>query len=168
MLNLANSFRLRNKVKEKISKLQQLVADAEFTKDKGTPEDVLKTDGANMMNVIMAIDNLMKELTKLNQAIAEANVVNSANLIELESAKAFIAYYEKLANRSRNLKTYRMEMNATAGYEKIELEPIVNQNEFLSKLDCWKKTKDSLEEQLAESNFKTAVHFNEEELKKLL
>ncbi|GHU26491.1 hypothetical protein FACS1894172_15310 [Spirochaetia bacterium] len=167
-LTIASGFRLRNKIKEQIRKRIEHVESASAVKDAGTPENTALFDGKTFEETLEIIVVLMHELHSLNLAIDEANIINRENLISLETLKASIALYETVALKCRSVEQFRYEYNAEGGRDKIALEPVLNQKEIVEKLDAFKKEKEKIEEALADSNFKTVVHFDPETVKKFL
>ena len=68
----------------------------------------------------------------------------------------------------RRVEKYAYEYNPAGGRDKIELEPVLDQNAVVSRLDALKKKKDDIEEQLANSNFSVLVHFDQNIINQLL
>jgi hypothetical protein len=167
-LTITSAFRLRNKLKEKISKLTSLTGSAETTRPAGKEENTVVFDGKTFNETISTVSFLMTTLRDFNLAIEKANTVNKEDLITLESLKAEIAFYESIAGKFRRVEKYSYEYNATGGRDKIELEPVLDQKVIVSRLDELKKKKDEIEERLANSNFKTIVEFDQARINKLL
>jgi hypothetical protein len=169
-LTIATAFRLRNKLKEKISKLTSLTNSAEMTKKVGEEENTAIFDGKTFRETITAVSLLMETLRDFNLAIEKANVVNKEDLISLslESLKAEIAFYESVAGKFRRIEKYSYEFNSSGGRDKFELEPVLDQKAVVSRLEELKKKKDEIEERLADSNFKTPVEFDQARISKLL
>jgi hypothetical protein len=165
---IAAAFRLRNKLKERIKTLTTQIERANVTKDYGTAENTAGFDGRTFGQMLELVEKLMGVLRDLNRAIEKANVVNKDDLISLETIKAHIALYTAVADKCRSAEKFRYEYNAEGGHDKIEQEPILNQTAIVAKLEGFKKTKDQIEEKLAEANFKTPVDFDTEAVKKLL
>jgi hypothetical protein len=159
-LTIASAFRLRNKLKEKIKKLTNRIDCANVVKDAGTAENTAIFDGRTFSETIKIVDKLMTALRDLNIAIDTANVINRGELVTLESTKAAIALYEDIAGKCRMAEKVRYAYNAAGGRDKIELEPLLDQKAIVNQLDMLKKTKDAIEEKLADSNFKTVVNFD--------
>jgi hypothetical protein len=167
-VSITSAFRLRNKLKEKISKLTSLTGGAEITKPAGREENTAFFDGKTFGETISTVCLLMATLRDFNLAIEKANAVNKEDLISLESLKAEIAFYESLAGKFRMVEKYSYEFNPAGGRDKIELEPVLDQRIIVSRLDELKKEKDKIEERLADSNFKTMVEFDQARINKLL
>jgi hypothetical protein len=167
-LTITSSFRLRNKLKEKIGKLTSLTGSAEITKPADKEENTVVFDGKTFKETISAVCLLMTTLRDFNLAIEKANAVNKEDLITLESLKAEIAFYESIAGKFRRVEKYTYEYNSSGGRDKIELEPVLDQTAIVSRLDELKKKKDEIEERLANSNFKTVVEFDRARINKLL
>ncbi|MDR0720281.1 MAG: hypothetical protein LBF78_11660 [Treponema sp.] len=167
-LTITSAFRLRNKLKEKISKLTSLTGSADITKPAGKEENTVVFDGKTFKETITAVSLLMATLRDFNLAIEKANAVNKEDLITLESLKAEIAFYESLAGKFRRVEKYSYEYNPAGGRDKIDLEPVLDQKTIVSRLDELKKNKDEIEERLANSNFKTIVEFDLARINKLL
>jgi hypothetical protein len=167
-LTITSAFRLRNKLKERISKLTALTAAAEITKPAGKEENTAVFDGKSFNETIAAVCLLMATLRDFNLAIEKANAVNKEALITLESLKAELAFYESLAGKFHRLEKYSFEYNPEGGRDKIELEPVVDQKAIVAHLDELKKKKDEIEEGLTNSNFKTLVEFDQARITKLL
>jgi molybdopterin converting factor small subunit len=167
-LTIASAFRLRNKLKEKISKLTSLTGSADMTKPANQAENTTVFDGKTFSETISAVSLLMATLKDFNLAIEKANAVNKEDLITLESLKAEIAFYDSIVNKFRRVEKYSYEYNSSGGRDKIELEPVLDQKTLVSKLEELKKKKDEIEERLANSNFKTVVEFDQVLMDKLL
>jgi hypothetical protein len=167
-LTIASAFRLRNKLKEKIKKLTTQINRADAVKDAGTAENTSIFDGKTFSETIKVADRLMSALRDLNIAIDTSNVINREDLITLETTKAAIALYEDVADKCRSADKVRYEYNAAGGRDKIELESLLDQKTIVNQLDTLKKTKDDIEEKLADSNFKTLVNFDPSTIKDLL
>jgi hypothetical protein len=167
-LTITSAFRLRNKLKEKISRLTSLTGGAEITKPAGKEENMAVFDGKTFKETISTVCLLMTTLRDFNLAIEKANAVNKEDLITLESLKAEIAFYESIAGKFRRVEKYSYEYNSSGGRDKIELEPVLDQTAIVSRLDELKKKKDEIEERLANSNFKIIVEFDQARINKLL
>jgi hypothetical protein len=167
-LTIASAFRLRNKLKERIKKLTTQISRADAAKDSGTTENTSLFDGKTFSQTIKVVDTLMSSLQELNLAIDTANVVNKADLIDLETLKAKIVLFDEIADKCRRAEKFRYEYNAAGGRDKIELEPLLDQKAIVIQLDDLKKNKEAIEEKLAESNFKTTVYFDTVAVKELL
>ncbi|GHU70453.1 hypothetical protein FACS189450_04920 [Spirochaetia bacterium] len=167
-LTIASAFRLRNKLKERIKKLTAQIDRADAVKDVGAEENTSLFDGKTFAQTIKAVDALMSSLRELNLAIESANVVNRADLIALETLKARIALFEDIADKCRRQAKVRYEYNTEGGKDKVELESLLDQRAIVTQLEGFKKDKESIEEKLAESNFRTAVNFDPDSVKALL
>jgi molybdopterin converting factor small subunit len=160
MLNLASSFRLRNKLKERISALTNAIEAAPFVKTTGTEENTSPCDGKTIKEAVAEVDALMDLLRELNRKIEMANAANRDTLITLETLKARIAFYESLAHKCRMVKEYEIEYDAKGERIKVDKEPIVDQANITAALAALKKEKDALEEKINAANFNIAVDFN--------
>jgi hypothetical protein len=167
-LSITSAFRLRNKLKEKISKLTFLTSTADITKPAGKEENRAVFDGKTFKETIAAVCLAMETLRDFNLAIEKANGVNKGDLIALESLKAELAFYESLAEKFRRVEKYSYEYNPAGGRDKIELEPVLDQKDVVAHLGDLKKQKDAIEERLTDSNFKTTVEFDQARINKLL
>jgi hypothetical protein len=164
MFNLASAFRLRNKLKEKISNLTDAIDSAEFSKTVGSEENTSPCDGMTLMEAIVEVCTLMDLLLELNGRIEKANASNREPLIELETLKAKIAFYEKLVRKCRQGKTYEFEYDEEGERVKVAKEALVDQGAVTSVLAALKKEKDALEDKLTTVNFNTAVDFDPEKV----
>jgi hypothetical protein len=162
MLNLASSFRLRNKLKEKISNLTDAIDSAEFIKTAGSEENTSPCDGMTLVEAIAEVCTLMDLLLELNGRIEKANTVNRGALIGLETLKAKIAFYERLVRKCRQGKTYEFEYDEEGERVKVAKEALVDQRAITPALAALKKEKDALEDKLTTVNFNTAVDFDPE------
>ena len=162
MLNLASSFRLRNKLKERIATFLSAIEDAEFSKNAGTEENTNPFDGKTLTDTIGEVSILMDFLRELNFKIEKANAVNRGSLIYLETLKAKIAFYEKIAQRCRRGKTYEFEFNEEGERIKVAKEPLVDQGSITTVLTSCKKERDNLEEEISAVNFSAIVDFDPE------
>ena len=167
-LNIASAFRLRNKMKERIRKLSGIVERADITKQVGTPENTSSFDGKTFSDTVAEVSLLMATLRDFNVAIDKANEVNRQDLISLETLKAEMAFYDSLTQRIRQAPLFTYEHNKEGGRDKIEMELLLDQKTVVSRLEGLKKKKDEIEEKLAESNYRTEVHFDKSIIEKLL
>ncbi|MDR1232515.1 MAG: hypothetical protein LBK61_14070 [Spirochaetaceae bacterium] len=87
MLKLASSFRLRNKIKERISGLTAAIEGAEFDKPVRTDENTSPCDGKTLEEAFAEVHGLTDILQELNDRIEKANMVNKNSLIILETFK---------------------------------------------------------------------------------
>ncbi|MDR1221129.1 MAG: hypothetical protein LBK73_16200 [Treponema sp.] len=164
MFSLASSFRLRNKLKERISGLINAIEGAEFSKTIGAEEDVSPCDGKTLEEAIAEVHALMDLLQELNVRIEKANAVNRNFLIMLETLKAKIAFYEKIAQKRRHCRKYEFEYDEQGERIKVVKESLVDQKAVAATLANLKKEKDSMEEKIAAFNFSIAVDFDPEEI----
>ena len=162
MLNLASSFRLRNKLKERIANLSGSIDGAEFNKNTGTEENTSPCDGKTLAEAIAEVNLLMDILRDLNAKIDKANLVNRDSLILLETHKAKISFYGKVVQKCRRNKVYDFEFDEKGERIKVSKEPLVDQEKMIAVLASLKKEKDALEEKITTSNFNTAVDFDPE------
>jgi len=167
-LSIASAFRLRNKLKERIKRLSDLADRAEASKPEGTDENTALFDGKTFREIIAQVSVLMATLRDFNIAIDKANAKNKAALINVESLKAEIAFYEHINHKVRNAPLYSYEPNAEGGRDKIKQEALLSQQEIVAHLDSLKKRKDDIEEQLAQSNIETQVDFDQNVISQLL
>jgi hypothetical protein len=164
MLNLAGSFRLRNKLKERISSLISAIEEAEFSKTIGIEENTSPCDGKTLEEAIAEVHALMDILRELNDQIEKANTVNRESLIILETLKSKIAFYEKIIRKCRCGKRYEFEYDEKGDRIKVDKEPLVDQRKSTIVLTSLKKEKDILEEKIATVNFNRAVDFDPEKI----
>ena len=167
-LSIASAFRLRNKLKERIKRLSEIAGRADAAKPEGTDENTAIFDGKTFKETIAEVSVLMAVLRDFNTAIEKSNAVNKEALINLESLKAEIAFYESITQKIRNAPLYSYEYNAEGGRDKIKQEPLLSQKEIVAHLESLKKKKDCIEEKLAESNIKTQVDYDQNIINKLL
>ena len=167
-LNIAGAFRLRNKLKERIKRLSDLALGAETTKPEGTDENTAIFDGKTFKETIAQVSVLMAALRDFNIAIDRANLKNKEALINMESLKAEIAFYENITQKVRGAPLYSYEHNAEGGRDKIKQEALLSQKDIVAHLESLKKKKDSMEEQLAKSNIETQVEYDQNTIAKLL
>jgi len=164
MLNLASSFRLRNKLKERIADLTSAIESAEFNKAKGTEENTMPCDGRTLNEAIAEVDTRMELLKELNGKIEKANIINRDSLIILETIKAKIAFYEKIAQKCRRAKIYEFEYDEKGERVRVDKEPLLDQSQITAVLASLKKEKDALEEKINTVNFSTTVDFDSERI----
>ena len=164
MFNLTSSFRLRNKLKERIANLSASIENASFRKPVGTEENTSPCDGKTLMEAIAEVNTLMELLLKLNTKIEKANLVNRESLINLETLKAKIAFHEDINKKCRREKMYDFEYDEAGERIKVNMEALVDQGQITTALASLKKEKDLLEEKITASNFKTTVDFDPEEV----
>ncbi|MHB9292054.1 hypothetical protein Holit_01142 [Hollandina sp. SP2] len=162
MVNLASAFRLRNKLKEKISMVTNAIESADFSKNIGTEENTSPCDGKTLTEAIREGSELMDLLQAFNTQIEKANLVNRDALIALETFKAKIAFYEKIVQKCRRCRKYEFECDETGERVKVAKEALVDQGAVTSMLAKLKKEKDALEDRIAAVNFSTPVDFDPE------
>ena len=167
-LSISSAFRLRNKLKERIKRLSEIAGRAEATKPEGTDENTAIFDGKTFKETIAEVSALMNVLCEFNIAIDKANSVNKEALINLESLKAEIAFYENITQKVRNAPLFSYEYNAEGGRDKVRQEPLLSQKDIVAYLDSLKKRKDAIEEKLAEANINTQVDFDQNSITLLL
>jgi hypothetical protein len=167
-LTITASFRLRNRLKERIKKLIGQIERADVIKDAGTEENKAVFDGRTFDETLEMTVRLMESLRSLNMAVEKANVVNKEDLIALETLKAEIVLYDCVTRKCRWAEKFRYEENPEGGHNKINQELILDQAAIVSTFDSLKKMKNEIEERLAERNFKTPVDFDAGEVNKLL
>jgi hypothetical protein len=164
MFNLASSFRLRNKLKERISNLTGAINDAEFSKNIGSEENTSPCDGKTLAEAIAEVNDLMDILLELNDRIEKANAINRNSLITLETLKSKIAFYEKVGQKCRRSKKYEYEYDEKGESIKVNKEPLVDQQAVTAMLAKMKKEKDAMEEKISAVNFNTSVDFDPERI----
>jgi len=167
-LNIVSAFRLRNKLKERIKELTRTCQRAKVTKALGTKEITTGFDGKSFTESINNVSLLMLTLRDFNLAIEKSNAANKEDIISLETLKAEIAFYDFIVSKIRSAEQFEYEYNADGGRDKIEQEPVLDQQ---SVLDYWKnlkKKRGEIEEKLANSNLAIQVDFNPEIINKLL
>jgi len=167
-LSIATSFRLRNKLKDRIKKTTENIQGAEISKQIGTTENTAVFDGKTFNEAVSNVNFLMATLRDFNLAIDKANEVNREDLISLETLKAEIAFYDMISQKIRRASLFSFEPNKEGGRDKIEMELLLDQKAVVSHLESLKKKKDDLEEKLTISNAKTQVNFDREVIEKLL
>jgi hypothetical protein len=167
-LNIASAFRLRNKLKEGIKELTKACERASVTKALGTAENTAGFDGKSFADSVAQASLLMSTLRDFNLAIEKANVVNKEDLITLETLKAEIAFYDKMVDKVRGAEKFDYEDNPDGGRDKIELEPVLDQQAVVARCKELKKKKDTVEEKLLNSNFTVQVDFDQERINRLL
>ena len=167
-LNIATAFRLRNKLKERIKKLSDIIQRAEVTKQTGTKENTTVFEGLTFNCAIEQVKLLMATLRDFNLAVDKANEINRADLITLETLKAEIAFYDSITQKIRQAQPFTYEHNAEGGRDKIALELLLDQKSIVSHYENLKKQKDDIEEKLATSNSNTQVDFDRKIIDKLL
>jgi hypothetical protein len=160
MLNLASSFRLRNKLKERIIALTNAIESAPFVKTIRTEENTSPCDGKTIKEAVVEVDALMELLRELNKKIEKANAANRDTLITLETLKAKIAFYENVAHKCRMVKDCEFEYDAKGERVRVDKEPIVDQANITAVLAALKKEKDAMEEKINAANFNIAVDFD--------
>jgi hypothetical protein len=163
---------LRNRLKEKIQRLNVLIQGAVYEKDAGTEENCTKLDGITLQETIAQTASLMNLLCDFNKEIEKVNEVNRANLTTLESVRAKIALYEQVTASCRACKGYEDEYREVhaVGYEKVRIikELILDQAAMVKELDDLKKVKNQLEEKLSRSNYETMVDFDTDKILSVL
>jgi acyl carrier protein len=167
-ISVASAFRLRNKLKERIKELTKACDDTRVTKPHGTEEDTTSFDGKSFADSVAQVSFLMAVLRDFNLAIEKANMVNKEDLITLETLKAEIAFYDTITGKVRNAAKFDYEDNPDGGRDKIELEPVLDQQAIVAHRRELKKKKDAIEEKLAASNFTVQVDFDQEIINRLL
>jgi len=167
-LNIVSAFRLRNKLKERIQELTRTCYKAKVTKPIATPENTTVFDGINFTDSIKNVSLLMATLRDLNLAIEKSNITNKEDIINLETLKAEIAFYDTMVNNVRNAEKFEYEYNPEGGRDKIEMELVLNQQIIVDHWKNLKKKKGEIEEKLAISNLAIQVDFDQEIINRLL
>jgi len=167
-INIASAFRLRNKMKERIKKLSDILYGASITKKTGTVENTSALDGRTFKETVEQMCLLMAALRDFNIAIDKANQVNREDLISLESLKAEMAFYDSITQKMRRAPDFYTEYNKEGGAVEIEAEFLLDQKTAISHLESLRKKKDDIEEKLGSSNYKTEVLFDINTIEKLL
>jgi len=166
VINLSSAFRLRNRLKEKIQRLNGLLGKAEYQKTVGVEENWAGLDGMSLRDAVKRAAGLMDLLRDFNKAIESANEVNRVHLITLESLKAKIALYEQVAEKCRGFKGYEYEYPEERHEDwrgdmvKVMKEPLLDQKEVVETLNALKKEKNTLEDKLSHSNGEVTVDFD--------
>ena len=168
VLNIASSFRLRNKLKERIKRLTEIAGGADVTKPEGTEENRAIFDGKTFDETIDEVSVLMTTLRDFNLAIDKANLVNKGDLISLESLKAEISFYEYITQKVRKAPLFSYEYNSEGGRDKVKQDLLLSQKKVIDHLSSIKKKKDEIEEKLAKSNIETKVDFDADVINKLI
>ena len=166
--NIASAFRLRNKMKERIRKLSGIAQEAAITKQIGALENTSPFDGKTYKETVAEVSLLMTTLQDFNIAIDKANTANREDLINLETVKAEMAFYDSLTQKIRQAPLFTYEFNKEGGRDKIEMELLLDQKAVVSRFESLRKKKDEIEEKLAESNYRTEVNFDKTVIEKLL
>jgi len=167
-LSITSAFRLRNKLKERIKRLSEISGRADVTKPEGTDENTAIFEGKTFKETIEEVSVLMSSLRDFNVAIDKSNSINKESLINLESIKAEIAFYEGITQKVRSAPIYSYEYNAEGGRDKIKLEALLSQKDIVKHLNSLKKKKDDIEEKLNYSNMETQVNFDQNIITSLL
>jgi hypothetical protein len=157
MVSLASSFRLRNKLKERIRTLTDAIDAADFSKTAGTEENTSQCDGSTLEEAVREVNALMSLLQDLNARIESANQVNRPLLIELETIKAKMAFYTTITLKCRRVRAYEIEYDEQGEQRRVAKEPLLDQKKMTSALANLKKEKDALEERLAVVNMTATV-----------
>jgi hypothetical protein len=165
MFNLAGSFRLRNRLKEKIQHESGLIKNAAYQKNEDEEEICADLDGKTLQAAITGADGLMDLLCEFNHAIDKANEVNREDLTTLETIKAKISLYESVTGKCRGFKGYEYEYpkdrkDYSVDMVKVIKELVIDQEAMVNKLESLKREKDKLEERLSRRNYETRVDFD--------
>ena len=162
MLNLASSFRLRNRLKERIADFSDTIRNAVFSKTTGTEENTSPCDGKSITEAIDEVNSLMELLRDLNMKIEKVNTANRENLIFLETLKSKIAFYGRIVEKCRLVKMYEFEHDDEGERIKVDKEPLVDQGYITTVLATLRREKDILEEKINNANFSISVDFDPE------
>jgi hypothetical protein len=161
VVNLASSFRLRNKLKERISGLSKAIEEAEFNKTVGTEENTSPCDGKTLEEAVLEVNELMDILLELNKQIEKANTINRDSLMALETVKSKVAFYETIMTKCRRGgRKYEFEYDEEGERVKVAKEPLLHQERIAAMLANLKKEKDIIEEKIAIANFNATVDFD--------
>jgi len=157
-LNINEAFKLRNKMKAKISALQFSLERACLYVDPDMPdEDAFRAfDGEKFDVVVQKTEKLMEALCSLNTAIDKANIENRLNLNKLETTKVKESLNKKILDSIRNEDVYVTEVNSVTGEKtKIRLKPIFDDKEvYIQKEKAFAKEKKELEDTISLTNSK--------------
>ena len=167
-LNIASAFRLRNKLKMRIKELTTACVKTSVTKTVGIEENTASFDGKSFAQAIKNVSLLMATLKDFNHAIEKANAINKEDLINMETLKAELAFYDTIVHKIRKAEMFEYEYNPEGGRNKVELELVLNRQTMVERYNKLRMQKDALEEKLAISNFNAKVDFDKEVINRLL
>jgi iron uptake system EfeUOB component EfeO/EfeM len=160
MVSINEAFRLRNRLKEKIRQLTEMVKNVEYEKTKGEEENCAGLDGLTLKDSLAKLDGLISLLNDFNTAIEMANNVNRPALIKLDTLRAKTALYQKILEKCRECKGYEYVEQYSQNPVKVLKEPVIDQSEVVRRLAYLNKEMNEVEESLAKSNYETKVDFD--------
>jgi hypothetical protein len=167
-MNINSAFRLRNRLKEKIQHLNNLIKNATYEKEEDAEEKGVELDGMILKEALAKAIALMDLLCDFNKAIETANEINRADLVALESIRAKIALYEQITAKCRVCKGFEHQYKEVASgiYKEVKIikHPLLDQSAMVKELDIFRKEKTSLEEKLSRSNYAAKVNFDVEKI----
>lgn len=166
-LNMNEAFKLRNKIKAKISDLSSSIVSAQLFVDPDlTEEESLRAfDGEQFDNVVSKAERLMDFLCNLNTAIDKANVTNRANLNALETLKVKSNLNRDILSAIRSSSVFQTQINSVTGEtKKTRLRQIFSDSSiYIEKEKSFSKQKEKLEQQIAISNSSTTFDLEVDE-----
>lgn len=166
-INMNEAFKLRNKIKAKISELSYSILRAQLFVDPDlTEEESLRAfDGEQFDSVVTKAERLMDFLCDLNTAIDKANVTNRANLNALETLKVKSNLNRDILSIIRSSSVFQTNVNSVTGETtKIRLRQIFSNSAiYIEKEKSFSRQKEELEQQVAISNSNTIFELEVDE-----
>ena len=162
-LNMNEAFKLRNKIKAKLTALQNMVRRATlFVDPEMTEEDALRSlDGETFDSVVAKTERLMDALCSLNTVIDQHNVENRSSLNELETIKVKESLNRTILDAIRSSTVFERQVNTVTGEtKKVRLRPIfADKNVFVQKEKEFARKKQEVEEKISAANGATSFTF---------
>ncbi|AEF86292.1 hypothetical protein TREPR_1871 [Treponema primitia ZAS-2] len=170
-MNINESFRLRNRLKDRIRDLKERVASAEYEKTEGGEEHTWRLDGKTLKETIELTDTLMDLLCTLNEAIENANTENRLDLVRMEALKQKLAFYSGIVLKCREGKRFEYEYPEGYGSEKmtkITKVLVLDQPSMVEKYNALKNESVQIEVKLSKHNAKINVEFDASKIEEAL
>jgi DNA repair exonuclease SbcCD ATPase subunit len=164
-MNIAEAFKLRNKLKARLESLQSGIDHVSYSVELKTLEkDLSETtwpalDYKTYDAVLNEIDTTRDALTQLNLAIETANDVNRQALNELHSLSSSIAWADKMLNKQRCFNETVESYDHVSEKYVVKLYKRATERDYNETLVQLKQRKDELEALIAVNNGKTQVSF---------
>jgi hypothetical protein len=159
-ITLAYSFRLRNRIKTKISGLTALIYNCQFSVESDLSDAYNKLDNLSLDENIKQAETLMSLLQELNRSIEAVNRENRESLIKLETLKSKLFFYGKLIEKIRRHKPIIKQWNEDRdNVTDIKYSLIVDSDSIFEKFKKTQKEIAVIEQSLIKANNSLMIEF---------
>ena len=166
-LSISEAFKLRNKIKAKISELSAVIQRESLYKDPDlTAEEALRAfDGLAFDVVVRNAESLMDSLCTLNTLIDKANVQLRSTLNQLETLKVKQSLNKNILDKIRGSAVFETKVNTVSGETtKTRLKPIFETKDvYVQKEKDLALQRQKLEEEISLENARITFTYTIEE-----